>query len=103
MTRSTVARGAFAVSFLLAAWGPERFREVVERDYLGRKLEDGPAAPPSPDAHRDHVGGIAQIFGTAFVLAMRTGTEHDAEHGRERAVAGQANDGRGSRSHCEAS
>ena len=36
------------IKFLLAAWGPEKFREVVERDYLGRKLEDGPAAPPSP-------------------------------------------------------
>jgi sulfite reductase (ferredoxin) len=55
------------IKFLLAAWGPERFREVVERDYLGRKLEDGPPAPPSPDAHRDHVGVHRQRDGRSYV------------------------------------
>ena len=55
------------IKFLLAAWGPERFREVVERDYLGRGLEDGPAAPPSPDAHRDHVGVHRQGDGRNYV------------------------------------
>jgi len=55
------------IKFLLAAWGPERFREVVERDYLGRKLEDGPAAPPSPDAHRDHVGVHRQRDGRSYL------------------------------------
>jgi sulfite reductase (ferredoxin) len=55
------------IKFLLAAWGPERFREVVERDYLGRALEDGPAAPPSPDAHRDHVGVHRQRDGANYV------------------------------------
>ena len=55
------------IKFLLAAWGPERFREVVERDYLGRSLEDGPAAPPSPDAHRDHVGVHRQRDGRNYV------------------------------------
>jgi sulfite reductase (ferredoxin) len=55
------------IKFLLAAWGPERFREVVEADYLGRKLEDGPAAPPSPDAHRDHVGVHRQRDGASYV------------------------------------
>jgi sulfite reductase (ferredoxin) len=55
------------IKFLLAAWGPQKFREVVERDYLGRKLEDGPAAPPSPDAHRDHVGVHRQQDGANFI------------------------------------
>ena len=55
------------IKFLLAAWGPERFREVVERDYLGRPLEDGPEAPPSPDAHRDHVGVHRQLDGRSYV------------------------------------
>ena len=57
------------LKFLVAAWGPERFREVLERDYLGRKLEDGPAPEPSPDPHRDHVGVHRQKDGRYYVGA----------------------------------
>ena len=55
------------IKFLLAAWGPERFRQVVEDDYLGRKLEDGPEAPASPEPHRDHVGVHRQRDGRNYV------------------------------------
>ena len=53
------------LKFLLADWGVERFREVVE-EYLGRPLVDGPAAPPSADPG-DHVGVHRQRDGRFFV------------------------------------
>ena len=31
------------IKFLIADWGPEHFREILERDYLGFRLPDGPA------------------------------------------------------------
>jgi sulfite reductase (ferredoxin) len=40
---------------LITDWGVEKFREVLENEYLGRKLVDGPA--PEPVKHPiDHVG-----------------------------------------------
>ena len=44
------------IKFLIADWGPERFREVLERDYLGYRLPDGPAPEPPAGQRRDHVG-----------------------------------------------
>ena len=44
------------IKFLIADWGPERFREVLERDYLGFRLADGPAPEPTAGRSRDHVG-----------------------------------------------
>ncbi len=32
------------IKFLVADWGAEKFRQVLEDEYLGRKLIDGPAA-----------------------------------------------------------
>ncbi|MGI8869456.1 MAG: nitrite/sulfite reductase [Mycobacteriales bacterium] len=43
------------LKFLLADWGTERFREVLEKDYLDSALPDGPAPAASP-AYRDHIG-----------------------------------------------
>ena len=43
------------IKFLLADWGAEEFRRVLEQEYLGRPLVDGPA-PPLPYGSRDHVG-----------------------------------------------
>ena len=34
------------LKFLVADWGPEQFREVLEKEYLGGALPDGPAPPP---------------------------------------------------------
>ncbi|MEX2291916.1 MAG: nitrite/sulfite reductase [Mycobacteriales bacterium] len=55
------------LKFLMADWGPERFREVLEKEYLTAPLPDGPApaAPPTPD--RDHVGVHAQTNGLPYV------------------------------------
>jgi sulfite reductase (ferredoxin) len=43
------------LKFLVADWGAERFRAVLEEDYLHRKLIDGPP-PPQLQRPRDHVG-----------------------------------------------
>ncbi|MBC7638681.1 MAG: nitrite/sulfite reductase [Rhodoferax sp.] len=56
------------LKFLLADWGPERFREVLENDYLGRPLLDGPQAPPSADLG-DHIGVHEQKDGRRYVGA----------------------------------
>ena len=55
------------LKFLMADWGPERFREVLESTYLKAPLPDGPApaTPPTPD--RDHVGVHAQRNGLHYV------------------------------------
>ncbi len=53
------------LKFLLADWGPERFRQVVE-EHLGRPLLDGPASPPSADLG-DHVGVHTQRDGRHYV------------------------------------
>ncbi|HVU92834.1 MAG TPA: nitrite/sulfite reductase [Jatrophihabitans sp.] len=50
------------LKFLMADWGPERFREVLETEYLKRPLPDGPAPDHSP-AHRDHIGVERQLDG----------------------------------------
>ena len=36
------------LKFLIADWGPEKFRQVLETEYLGRALDDGPAPPRPP-------------------------------------------------------
>jgi sulfite reductase (ferredoxin) len=62
------------LKFLMADWGPERFREVMERDYLGYRLPDGSPPPPSTTAQRDHVGVFEQVDGNCYVgFAPRAG------------------------------
>ncbi len=56
------------LKFLVADWGPERFREVLEREYLHRRLLDGPAPPPAA-GRRDHVGVHKQRRGKFYVGA----------------------------------
>ncbi len=48
-------RAKARLKFLVKDWGAERFREVLETEYLGRTLIDGPA-PEQPTATIDHVG-----------------------------------------------
>lgn len=43
------------LKFLIKDWGIEKFRQVLEDEYLGRKLIDGPAPVPLT-APRDHIG-----------------------------------------------
>jgi sulfite reductase (ferredoxin) len=60
-------RNRARLKFLMADWGPERFREVLEKEYLGRALLDGPA-PEQPSGHRrDHVGVHPQKDGLFWV------------------------------------
>jgi sulfite reductase (ferredoxin) len=55
------------IKFLVADWGPEKFREVLEKEYLGYALPDGPAPGPPRDGIRDHVGVHAQRDGNCYV------------------------------------
>ena len=59
-------RNKARLKFLLAGWGPERFREVLEHEYLGYALADGPAPVPS-GGPGDHVGVHAQKDGRVWV------------------------------------
>jgi sulfite reductase (ferredoxin) len=71
------ARNHARMKFLMADWGPERFREVLEREYLGHGLPDGPAPEPSEHAHRDHVGVHPQPDGRSYIgFAPRAGRIH---------------------------
>jgi sulfite reductase (ferredoxin) len=54
------------IKFLIADWGPETFRQVLEDEYLGRKLVDGPA-PEEIAGTIDHVGIHDQVDGRTFV------------------------------------
>lgn len=59
-------RNKARLKFLLADWGPEKFREVLEREYLGGPLPDGPAPLP-PTTPGDHVGVHRQRDGLLYV------------------------------------
>jgi sulfite reductase (ferredoxin) len=59
-------RARARLKFLVADWGVQRFRQVVEDEYLGRKLLDGPA-PQAPDTPSDHVGVHRQRDGRFYV------------------------------------
>jgi sulfite reductase (ferredoxin) len=54
------------IKFLVADWGAEKFRQVLEDEYLGRKLIDGPA-PPVAERPVDHVGVHKQKDGRNYV------------------------------------
>ena len=54
------------LKFLLADWGAEKFRAVLEEEYLHRALPDGPAPEPSADPG-DHVGVIEQKDGRFYI------------------------------------
>jgi sulfite reductase (ferredoxin) len=59
-------RSRARLKFLVADWGVEKFREVLENEYLGRPLISC-ASPASPVGHRDHVGVHAQKDGKVYV------------------------------------
>ncbi len=62
------SRNHARLKFLMADWGPEKFRQVLETQHLKAKLPDGPAPPASP-AHRDHTGVREQNNGLLSVGA----------------------------------
>ena len=55
------------IKFLVADWGAETFREVLEKEYLGYALPDGPPPAPPPQGIRDHVGVHEQRDGRCYV------------------------------------
>ncbi|MGH4032168.1 nitrite/sulfite reductase [Actinomycetota bacterium Odt1-20B] len=62
------------LKFLLADWGAEKFRQVLEDEYLKRKLVDGPAPDQPVERWRDHVGVHRQQDGRFYVgFAPRVG------------------------------
>jgi sulfite reductase (ferredoxin) len=62
------SRNHARLKFLMADWGPQRFREVLETEYLGYRLSDGGPPATSP-AHRDHTGVTRQRDGLFSVGA----------------------------------
>ncbi|MFI1762654.1 nitrite/sulfite reductase [Streptomyces sp. NPDC020800] len=62
------------LKFLVADWGAEKFRQVLEDEYLQRKLVDGPAPAQPVERWRDHVGVHRQQDGRFYVgFAPRVG------------------------------
>lgn len=62
------------LKFLVADWGAEKFRQVLEDEYLKRKLIDGPAPAQPVQQWRDHVGVHRQQDGRFYVgFAPRVG------------------------------
>jgi sulfite reductase (ferredoxin) len=62
------------MKFLMADWGAEKFRQVLQDEYLHRALPDGPAAAPPRNDQRDHVGVMKQKDGANAVgFALRVG------------------------------
>jgi sulfite reductase (ferredoxin) len=67
------------IKFLVADWGPERFREVLEKEYLGYALADGPAPAAPASGVRDHVGVHPQRDGLFYVGFAPTVGRLDAD------------------------
>ncbi len=67
-------RSRARLKFLVNDWGAEKFRQVLETEYLAEPLPDGPA-PQAPDVNRrDHVGVFPQKDGNFYVgFAPRVG------------------------------
>ncbi|WP_370446154.1 nitrite/sulfite reductase [Cryobacterium sp. Y29] len=59
-------RGKARLKFLLAEWGTEKFRRILEDEYLGYPLPDGPAAP-RPKTQGDHIGVHKQKDGRFYI------------------------------------
>ena len=59
-------RSRARLKFLVADWGVEKFREVMEKEYLGREMVTC-TSPVSPVGHRDHIGVHEQKDGLKYV------------------------------------
>ena len=87
-------RNRARLKFLVADWGTEKFREVLETKYLQRKLIDGPA-PAVPAVQGDHIGvheqkdgrfyvGIAPVVGRVSGTSLAKVADTVAAHGSNR-------------------
>ncbi|MEU9382175.1 nitrite/sulfite reductase [Streptomyces sp. NPDC048279] len=62
------------LKFLVADWGAEKFRRILEEEYLERGLVDGPAPAEPLQRWRDHIGVHRQQDGNFYVgFAPRVG------------------------------
>ncbi|WP_203335550.1 nitrite/sulfite reductase [Nocardioides limicola] len=61
-------RSRARLKFLVADWGVEKFREVLEKEYLGRELVSNPS-PEVPDKQGDHIGVHEQKDGRFYIGA----------------------------------
>lgn len=59
-------RNRARLKFLVKEWGVEKFRQILEDDYLGYKLPDGPKAPNNL-VDRDHIGVHEQKDGNVYI------------------------------------
>jgi sulfite reductase (ferredoxin) len=59
-------RNRARIKFLVADWGVAEFRRVLEEEYLGKKMVDGPA-PAIPERPIDHVGVHKQVDGRNYI------------------------------------
>src|ERR1700734_375566 len=83
------------IKFLIADWGPEKFREVLEKEYLGFALPDGSPPPPPADGRRDHVGVHRQRDGRYYVgFAPRVGRMSGSSLARVADLAARYGSGR---------
>jgi sulfite reductase (ferredoxin) len=68
------SRNRARLKFLVKDWGAEKFREVLESEYLSSPLPDGPAPEAPRTESRDHVGLTPLKDGTfAIGVAPRAG------------------------------
>ncbi|QBI54682.1 nitrite/sulfite reductase [Streptomonospora litoralis] len=62
------------IKFLIKDWGAAKFREVLEKEYLGYALPDGPEIDMREGQQRDHIGVHRQRDGRNYVgFAARVG------------------------------
>ncbi|MET9882920.1 nitrite/sulfite reductase [Streptomyces sp. NPDC006430] len=83
------------LKFLVADWGAAKFRQVLEDEYLKRKLTDGPAPEQPSGQWRDHVGVHQQQDGRFYVgFAPRVGRVDGATLTKIADIAEQHGSGR---------
>ncbi|MCG7524239.1 nitrite/sulfite reductase [Streptomyces sp. OfavH-34-F] len=76
-------RNRARLKFLVADWGPEKFRQILEDEYLLRKLSDGPAPEQPKQRWRDHMGVHRQKDGRFYVgCAPRVGRLDGSQIGK---------------------
>ncbi|GAA2525743.1 nitrite/sulfite reductase [Rarobacter incanus] len=61
-------RNRARLKYLMADWGPQKFRQILQDEYLGYELPDGPA-PAQPTRSADHVGVHEQKDGKFYIGA----------------------------------
>ncbi|MFJ2822733.1 nitrite/sulfite reductase [Streptomyces toxytricini] len=88
-------RNRARLKFLVADWGAEKFRRVLEDEYLKRKLTDGPAPQEPAGRWRDHMGVHRQQDGRFYIgFTPRVGRVDGATLTKIAEVAEQHGSGR---------